>query len=219
MEENYENKANEVKQETVKTINEAKQNIKEMNFEEEFKITKDLLKNLWKKPVETIKEIANDENSKAFKTVLFLIVIWIFIATIQYIINHETYGTFNVFSVLQEILAPVLKILAMTVAFCIVNDRVKDTLPKVVTSVTIAYMPVILSSILSFLTLVSIRVINILSPISSLLRIISMILMYHSVKALAQEENESKAVKTFIKVEAIYYLIAFLLTYLGINIY
>ena len=66
MEENQENKAQELKQETVNTFNQAKEQMKNINLKEEAEIGKGLLKKLWKNPVETIKEVVSDNENKCF---------------------------------------------------------------------------------------------------------------------------------------------------------
>ena len=83
---------------------------------------------------------------------------------------------------------------------------------------TVAKIPVIISSLLGFLTYISHKITSITTPIGSLLSIISTVLVYFAVKFLSDEENDSDALKAFIKVEAIYYIICFALSFLEINL-
>ena len=215
MDENFENKVEEAKQEAVKTYNEAKEQMKNVDFKEEVKKGKGLIERLWKKPAETIKEIAEDNENKTFKTALFLIVIWMFVAAVDYILTNSS---FKLLRVLKDVLEPALRILAMTISFCIVNNRAKDSLSKVLTSVSIAYAPEVLSSLLWILRNISLNITAILSPVSGLLSAISIILMYQTIKALSQEQDDAKGIKTFIKVQVVFYVIAFILRFLGIYI-
>ena len=49
---------------------------------------KGLLKKLWKNPIETIKEIAADEENKTFKTALLLVAVWAVIALVNRVLYY-----------------------------------------------------------------------------------------------------------------------------------
>jgi len=215
MNENEENKVEEVKEEAAKTFNEAKEQMKNINPKEEVEAGKSLIKNLWNKPIETIKNIANNVENSTFRTALLLIAIWMFIAAANYILNNSS---FRLLYVLRQVLTPALRIFAMSIAFCLVNNRAKDSFSNVLTSVTIAFIPEIISSLLWILRNLATNLGAILSPIGGLLSVVSIVLMYHTIKALSQEDNGEKAIKTFIKVEAVFYVIAFVLTFVNIYI-
>lgn len=226
MNENEENIVEEVKQEsdlkqeTVKTFNEAKEKMKNINLKEEAEIGKGLLKRLWQKPIETIKEIANDKENKAFKTALLLVALWAIIALVNvlgYYLSSE-YIKFNFLATLKVTVAPVLTVLAMTLSVYLVNDRAKESIAKLLTSVTFAYIPSILSALLYLLHFISSKMYTILDPVSGILNIVSVVLMYHTVKALSEGEDETKTLKKFIKIEVVYYVIAFAISFLGISL-
>jgi len=215
MSENEENKVEEVKEEANKTFNEAKKQIKNINLKEEAKAGKSLLKSLWESPSDTIKKIADTEDNGIFRTALIFVAVWMFIAAVNYILNNST---FRFLSVLRLVLTPALRVMAMTVAFCVVNNRAKDSFSKVLTSISIAYIPEVIASLLWILRNFASNIGSILSPVGGLLSVVSIILMYVTIKALAQEENEEKSIKTFIKVQAVFYIIAFALSFINIYI-
>lgn len=222
MNENEENKVEQVadlKQETVKTFNEAKEQMKNINLKEEAEVGKGLLKKLWKNPIETVKEIANDKENKSFKTALLLVVIWAIISLVNRILYYATseYADFEFLPTLKVTVAPILRVIAMTVALYFVNNRAKDSISKVLTSVSIAYIPSMIYSLLNLLHHISSDMYTILSPISGLLSVISVVLMYHTVKEYAKEQEEN-ALKKFIKVEAVFYAIVFAVSFLGISL-
>ena len=130
MNENEENKVEEVKQETVKTFNEAKEKMKNINFKEEAEAGKGLLKKLWKNPVETIKEIAADTENKTFKIALLLVAVWAVIELVNMILYYAAspYADFEFLPTLKVTLEPVLRVLAMTLAVYIVNNRAKTSI-------------------------------------------------------------------------------------------
>ena len=217
------NVGNDIKQETVNTFNEAKEKMKNIDFKAEAETGKGLLKKLIKNPFEAIKETAQDSENNFFKTAILLVAIWAIIAFVKQLLYYITskYAKFsgeNILSLIKITIAPICRILALTLSVYIVNKKSKKSFITIITTMTVAKIPVIISSLLGFLTYISHKVTYITNPISSLLSIISTILIYFAVKSLSNEENDSDALKTFIKVEAIYYIIYFALSFLDISL-
>lgn len=222
MNENEENIKEEtnLKQEAANTINEVKEQMKNINFKEEAQAGKGLLMKLWKTPVKTIKEIAADKENKAFKTALLLIIVWAATALINRIIYYATskYADFEFLPTLKVTLAPVLRVLAMALALYIVNNRAKTSISKVLTSVSVAYIPSIISSLLRLLYHLSTRISTVISPISGLLSAITTVLMYFTVKEFTNKDEEENALKEFVKVEVVFYIISFAISFLDISL-
>ena len=170
---------------------------------------------MWENPIDAIKKIADKDDNSTFRTALVFVAVWMFIAAANYILNNSS---FRLLSVLRQVLTPALRVIAMTAAFCIVNNRAKDSFSRILTSVSIAYIPEVISSLLWILRNFASNLRSILSPIGGLLSVVSVILMYFTIKTLAQEENEEKSIKTFIKVQAVFYIIAFVLSFVNISI-
>lgn len=214
---------NEAKQETVNTFNEAKEKMKNIDFKAEAETGKGLLKKLFKNPLEAIKEISQDSENNFFKTAILLVAIWAIIVFAKQLIYYITskYTKFsgsNILTLVKVTIAPICRILALTLSVYIVNRKSKRSFITIITAMTVAKIPVIISSLLGFLTYISYKVTSITNPIGSLLSVISTVLVYFAVKFLSNEENDSDALKSFIKVEAIYYIIYFVLSFLEINI-
>lgn len=226
MEENNENQENnmnqdsELKKEAVDAINQTKEQIKNINFKEEAKKGKGLLGNLFSKPIETIKEVVNDENNQYYKTALLVVGIWAVIAIVKEILSclKYEYHTFELLETIKLVLAPILIVLAMAIVIHMLNKKSKQSLTKSITAVAIAKIPVIISACLGILTYISYKITYITSPISSLLYVISTVLMFFVVKEMFGEEENEKALKTFIKVEAIFYIVVFAFSFLGISL-
>ncbi len=225
MEENQENKEEvkqeaDLKQETVKTFNEAKEQMKNINLKQEAEVGKGLLKKLWKNPIESIKEIAEDKENKTFKTALLLVAVWAIIELIDKILYYamSKYADFEFLPTLKVTVAPILRVIAMTLALYFVNNRAKDSISKVLTSVTVAYIPSIISSLLWLLDHISTKMYTLLSPVGGLLRVVSIILMYYTVKEFVKKDSEENALKEFVKVQAIFYVIVFAISFLGISL-
>ena len=213
-------KTENLKKETVNVINEAKEQMKNINIKEEAERSKGLIKNLWKEPIKTIKEIVQDEENKTFKTALFIIAIWVVTVLVRRIIFYATskYFSFDFLETLKIIIVPILKILVMVGAIYFVNKKAKKSVSRIITIVSIAKIPAVITSILSFLTLISSKISNILSPINSILSIVSMILMFFTVKFITEEDDDTEAFKKFVLVQVIYYVAAFVLSFLEISI-
>ena len=88
------NQAEEVKKETFKTANDIKESVKNVNIKDETLKTKGFIGEMFKNPIDKIREIAK-EDSKYFKTALFVLAIWtiaVFItssySTIYYYLFH-----------------------------------------------------------------------------------------------------------------------------------
>ena len=219
MEENEEKQERELKKEATDTLNETKEQIKNINIKEEAQKGKGLVGKLLKDSTGTIKEIVKDEKNQFYKTAILVVCIWIVIVLLKEILSCIVYEfhTFKILRTIKIIIAPILKIIAMSIIIHMLNKENKQTLTKAITALAIAKIPVVISSCLGFLTYISSNITYITNPISSLLSIISTILMFFVVKEMFEEENE-KALKTFIKVEAIYYIVVFAFSFLGISL-
>lgn len=220
MDENQESRAEDLKQETMNTFNEAKEQMKNINLKEEAEVGKGLLKKLWKNPIETVKEIAADKENKTFKTALLLVVVWAAIELVTQILRYLTseYLSFNLVTTIKVTAAPILTVVAMTLALYFVNNRAKVSISKVLTSISVAYVPSIVSSLLWILYEISYKMSTILSPISALLNVLTIVLLYHTTKEFVKKDNEENAFKDFVKVQAIYYVIVLAISFLGISL-
>lgn len=213
-------KESELKQEASETIKQTKEQMKNINFKEEAQKGKGLISKLFSDPIQTIKETVKDETNQFYKTAILLIVLWVAIIFLKEILKAIIYDyyTFKLLSTLKLMLSPILKVLVMAIIIHGLNKENKQSLMKSITTVTIAKIPVIISACLGLLTFISTKITYITSPISSLLSIISTVLMFFVVKEMFGEEDNSKALKTFVKVEVVYYVVVFVLNFLGISI-
>lgn len=194
--------------------------MKNINLKEEAEAGKGLLIKLWKKPIETIKEIVSDEENKNFKTALLLVIVWGIIALVNRILYYTTskYLDFEFLPTLKSTLAPILRVIAMTLALYFVNNRAKISISRVLTSVSVAYIPSIVYSLLALLIYISSNISDLLLPIKGLLTAVTTILMYFTIKEFTNKTDEESTLKEFLKVEAVFYIIAFAISFLGISL-
>lgn len=220
MDENKEQTKNdgELKKEATETFKQTKEQIKNMNIKEEAQKGKGLLGKLFKEPIETIKEIVDDDKNQFYKTAIFIVGVWVAIILIRQILNvlMYEYHTFSLLGTIKSIISPILKVLVMAIIIHLLNKENKQQLTKSITVVAVAKIPLVISTFLGLLTFISSRMTLIINPISSLLSVISTILMYFVIKEMFKEKEDS--IKAFIKVEAIYYIVAFVFSFLGISL-
>lgn len=223
MEENQESKVNteEIKKETVETAKKVKDTIKNVDIKNDAKEATGFISAMFKDPFTKIKEIVDDKENKNLKIAIIFIAIWtvaIFIKALA-----AKYWSFNiifrnVLSLVKTIIAPALGIVVLSVIVYFMNKKEKKSLVNIITSITIAQVPTIIASVVSLLTLFSVSAYKITSPFASLCAIVTTILTYFTIKAIYKEEQNSKFLKTFVIIEAIYYIAYVIISFLGIYI-
>ena len=223
MEEKEENKVNteEIKKETVETAKQVKDSIKNVDIKNDAKEATGFVSAMFKDPFTKIKEIVEDKENKNLKLAIIFIVIWTVAVFIKAL--AAKYWSFsavfrNVLSLIKTILAPVLGILVLSAIVYFMNKKEKKSLATIITSITIAKIPTILASVISLLTIFSVSAYRITSPISSLCSVVTIILTYFTIKAIFNEEQNSKFLKTFVIIEAIYYVAYLIISFLEIYI-
>lgn len=214
----------ELKNETVDTVKQVKETMKNVNVKEEAKVAKGFVLEMFKRPLEKIKEMANDTTSKYLKTSIVLLVIWaiaILVAKFDFdIFDGFTFKYFGrmILNYVKAILAPVLMVVAMSVILFIMNKKSKKPLTTVLSTITATQVPVIFAEIIGLLTKISYSALTITNRVYNLATLISTVLMYFAIRELYGEEDEKKAFKNFVIIEAIYIVVSLVISYLGIYI-
>ena len=212
MAENEENKVNteELKNEASNTVNQVKDTIKNVDIKKDSIETKGFITELFKNPLEKIKEIVENDNGKYLKYAIIILVIWV---AAELIVRCFTVGTIwrwsslgtSLMSIIRATIAPVISVLVMSIIVLIMNKKNKKPLTTIIAAVTTANIPVAIASVVSVLTIFSSSVSLITSPFAILCNTISTVLMYFTLKTIFGEEKNSDFIKKFVIVEAIYY--------------
>lgn len=227
MEENKEQTigTEELKKETVDTVNQVKDTIKNVNIKKDAKEATGFATSMFKDPFGTIKQIADDNANKTFKTALIFIIVWTIAefldSTLGLILSG--YWTANIvfsriFGIIKSTIAPVIGVLVLSGIIYAMNKENKKSLATTITSIAIAKIPVVLASVVSLITIISKNALTLTSRFSGFCSVISIVLVYFSSKALFGEEQNSKFFKKFVIIYAIYYVVSLVLYYLGIYI-
>ena len=221
-----ENATEELKNETVKAVNEVKETFKNVDIKNDAKATKGFIGSMFKDPFETIKEIANDKTNKHFKIAIILVVIWMAIKLIAQIFagRYTTLlGRFSfdiafkqILSIIKVVIAPALSIIVLSLIVYLFNKQNKKSIPTTITAIVTAKVPVIIASAVSLLTIISTEISKITGIFSSFCSTISIVLTFFAMKNLLGEEKCSTFFKKFILIEAIFYIAYFVVSFLGI---
>lgn len=211
----------ELKNETVDTVKQVKETMKNVNVKDEAKATKGFVLEMVKNPIDKIKEIANDTTNKYFKTAIVLVIIW---AIIQ-LIGEISFDYFSwsrlgkiILNYVKVIIAPAFVVTIMSLVIFIMNKKSKKSLITVLTTVTTTKLPIIVANVVSLLTLISSNAYVITKRVSSLCSIISTVLLYFGIRELYNEEDEKETLKNFVIIEAIYFVMSLVISFLGISI-
>lgn len=227
MEENNENKVNtdEILKETTNTFNEVKDQVKGSFKKDELKNsatqTKNFIIGMFKDPVGELKRISTDTSNSAFRYAIILVVIWM---TARAITNLASASwTLNIFGrillpLIKTIAAPILSVLVLSVTILVLNKNKDKSLVTILSVITAAKLPLVISAVVNLLKLISYKVSTVTSPFASVCSIISTVLVYFGAKSLLGEEDDEKFIKTFVVIEVIYYVAYIVLDLLGIYI-
>lgn len=225
MEENKnENKINteEIKSETVNTVNEVKETIKKVDVKKDTLETKGFIKELFVDPLGKMKSIAEDKENKFLKNALIVVIIWMAAVLIKQIFGTTSlwkyYGFKQLLNIVLTTIAPAVGIIVMSVIIMIFNKENKKTLTQLITCITTARLPLAIAGVVNLLTIINSSISAFTTPFSKFCSIISIILTYFVTKDIFAEKENSKFIKKFVIIEGIYYIAYFVLTYLGIYI-
>lgn len=224
MEENKEKKIDteELKSETVNTVKEVKETIKNVDVKKDALETKGFIKEMFTNPLEKIKNIVDDNGNKFFKHAIILIIVWIAAILLKEIFASSylwKYGVFkHILGIIKSVIAPVLGILTMSIIMLVLNKQNKKSLTNIVSAVTAAELPLVIASVVNLLTIISSSISAFTVPFYKFCSIVSILFMYFVAKNIFAESENSKFIKKFIIIEAIYYAVYFVFTFLGIYI-
>ena len=221
--ENNTNQAEEVKKETIEAAKKFKESVKNVDIMEETKNTKGFITEIFKNPINKIEEMTK-EDAKYFKTAIFILVVWILAVFVK-----SSYSTFyyfglgrvfaNILDVLKDILVPAIIVCLYSLILFTFNKKDKKSLISIISTVTATQLPLVIAAVISILTIFSREFLKIATAFNGLCMTIAIVLSFFGFKAILCEKESKKFIKKFVLIEIIYYVIAFVLTFLGIYVY
>lgn len=231
MEENNQNQnqninAEEIKKEAKETVNQVKDSFKNVDVKQETEKAKNFFSGIISTPVKKISEIAHDKSNNFFKTAIVLLVLWILIAGFQQVASiigtifkyGFKYVEFSDFvGIAKAVITPLLEIVILSGIVYLFQKQNKKSFLTVVNTIVAAYFPIVIAKVVGLLNLIS-GASRITSPITGLLGVISLVFTFFAIKELSDEKENDKAVKQFVIIEAVYYVVAFILSFLKLYI-
>lgn len=221
--EEFSNQTEEIKKETTETVKKLKESIKNVDIKDETIKTKGFIVEMFKNPLSKMKEIAN-EDSKYFKTAIFIFVVWILAVFIKTTFSTIYYWGFsrvfeNMITVLKNILVPLISVVVYSLIIFVLNKDNKKSLTNIISTVTTTKLPLVIASVVSIVTLFSDKFIKITVAFTNLCTILAVVLSYFGYKYLFNESEDKKFIKKFALIEIIYFVIYIVFSFLGIYIY
>ena len=231
-EKNEEQKVNNT-EEIKETVTETKEQPKTTNVKKDYSASKNFFENIFKTPYDEIKNVAESPKSY-FIIILVSFITWVvaeliggIISLIRNMVSLCWYS--NIFSYLADsfmdiiglfftILGPAIIIAALSLIIYLFMKNKKKNYLTIASTLIVAYIPVITSSIISLLGYVNTYVARFTNTYASFCSVITAILTYFAIKALYSEEDDNKATITYLIVMGIYFAFAFVLRLFGISI-
>lgn len=224
---NNENNSNinteEIKQQTVSTVNEVRDTLKNVNVKNDTKEATGLIKELFKNPIDKLAEISKGENNNHFKLLLIIAIVWVAVELIStsFAVSSYFWGSNflnKTLTVLKSGVAPILTLVALSVIIMVLNKGQKKSFTTVFSVVTTAKIPVVIGEIIGLLTIISSNASTVTSPIKGFCTVISIVLLYFGTKSLYNEQEDKTFVKQFALIMGIFYIVKFAISFLGIAI-
>ena len=214
--------AEELKNETQETINQVKENLKNVDVKEEAKAAKGFIGELIKNPLNKIDEIAKDSTNKYFKTALVLVIAWAiieFVSDIKYLIGG--YGDLidRILDFVKIGIAPIVSVLGMSFVLLWLNKKEKKSLTTYITTIATVKLPLIAADLVGLLTIISSSISQVTGKIYTFARLISTVLLFFAVKSLSNEQDDKKAFQKFVIVSGVWTVLYFVISFLGISMY
>ncbi len=211
-----------IKEEATNAVNQVKDTIKNVDIKKDSLETKGFIVEMFKNPLEKIREIATKNDKKFLKYVIIILVIWCILELVHEIFTLNIWGYFNLGkNILRVIIAgitPIISILVMSIIVFLVKGKNKKNLTTIISTITSANIPMVIASIVSLLTLINIRANVLTNPFAQLCNVITVILNYFGIKSLLGIEKNSEYIKKFVIIEAIFYIVYIVLSFLDIYI-
>ena len=211
MEENNEEQKVNNTEEVKETVTETKEQPKTTNVKKDYSASKNFFENIFKTPYDEIKNVAESPKSY-FIIILVSFITWVvaeliggIISLIRNMVSLSWYS--NIFSYLADsfmdiiglfftILGPAIIIAALSLIIYLFMKNKKKNYLTIASTLIVAYIPVITSSIISLLGYVNTYVARFTNTYASFCSVITAILTYFAIKALYSEEDDNKATIT-----------------------
>lgn len=194
----------ELKNQTKDTVNQVKETIKNVDFKKDANATKGFVLEMIKKPYSTIKDVVSDKENR-FANAVILMICFMVLSGVGYIasVAFTKYLDFKFGTFLIDIISPLLYVLAFAVAVVLFGGKEKKSITTILSGLTIAYTPKVLSMLTGIIySIVSVKIIGYINGIIvSTASFLSIALTFIAIDGLVTPGDDED--KTFRKVSVI----------------
>ena len=217
---NQEVNAEELKNEAKDTINQVKENLKNVDVKAEAKATKGFIKEMFKNPLDKLAEIASG-SANLFKTAIVLIIVWTVIEMIgglDTLFNEWGEWHENLISFIKIALRPVASVLSMALVLFWLNKKEKKPLTTYISTITTVKLPIIAGDAIYLLNMIDYSMGKITGKVYTFATLVSTVLMFFAIKALCNETDDKSAFRRFVVAEGVWVAVYFVISFLGISL-
>ena len=204
----------ELKQGAKDTYNEAKEALKNIDLKSEAKVTESFLKEFLNNPYNGVVLAAQAKNAN-LNLALMLIGIWTVSVAVAQLISFFRFTWVNFWSVFQAALAPLVSVVVLSIIITIINKNKSKSLTEILTVVIITRIPMIVASVISILNVLSTETVRLTNPIATFAHGLSVILLYIAMRTMTSEQ-EDKSFMTFVIMYGLFFVVRFVISFLGI---
>ena len=221
----------DLKKESKETVNEVKNTFKNTDLKKDSQAAKGFFTAFFKNPLGTLKNVAADSKNSFLKIAIIVLVIWlvaIFLLGMIGMAKNYLFGAFgsferffnnlfsNMFDILKDLIAPIITVAVLSGLVYGFKKQKNKSFLTIASAIVIAKIPVVIASIASLLTLISSSVSKLTSPFSGFCSVLSTVLLYFAIRDLSDESENKTYFWRFALIIGIYYVIDFVLSFLGI---
>lgn len=219
-EKNFSVDTEQLKNETKDTVNQVKDTIKNTDFKEGAAQAKGLVAEMFANPVSAVKRVASGEEN-AFSKVIILMIVWIAASVIAGVISLMKYGKYssfgnNIMNFISYVLNPIFYIAVPAVIILIMNKSNKKSLITIISTLTIASVPMIINSIIDIVEGLVSGITIITSPISTMFSVVATVLTYFGMKDLFGVSEDESFIKKYAIVKLLAAFVLVILARIGI---
>ena len=195
----FSEEAEKIKNETKDTVNNVKETIKNANFKKNANETSSFVKEMFFDPFTAVKRAANGEN--ILSKVMILMTVFIaanVVYTILFLFKGSIEGfAQNFFSFMLSFLKPIIMIVVPSAIIWLFSGENRKNLTTVISTVVVAYIPIIVNTVLSIIGILITKLSLFINPLSIGLTVVSTILLYFGYKELVGKTEEESMLGKF----------------------
>ena len=208
-----------------------KNTFKNTDLKKDSQAAKGFFTAFFRNPLGTLKNVATDSKNSFLKIAIIVLAIWliaIFLLGMISMAKRYLFGTFgsfeyffdnlfsNMFSIVKDLIAPIITVAVLSGLVYGFKKQKNKSFLTIASAIVIAKIPVVIASIASLLTLISSSVSKLTSPFSSFCSVLSTVLLFFTIKDLSEESENKTYFWRFALIIGIYYVVEFVLSFLGI---